>query len=200
MADRDTHEQVLVQRVVNGDQEAMKMVFRVYYPRMLYFILTVVDDRQEAEDLVQEALMNFWINLSQKKIVPESIERYLFRMVRNRSLNVLKRKHRIAAKSDDVKNSLLKDAEDMLEDIRIKEQLYFRIAQSFVHLTEAQQKVMNGIYVEGLSVQQISEQLDTTPNNVRNHKARAIERLRELFSMELILVFSVGLKIFSIFL
>lgn len=200
MPNRKDNEQELIHRIVVGDQKAMKTVFRTYYMRLFYFTLKVVGDEEEAQDLVHESLMNFWLNVSNKKIIPENIERYLFRMIRNRCVNVLKRRRLVESKEGEIQDIFAENAEDRLDEIRLREQLFYRIAQSFVHLTPAQNEVMTGIYIKGLTIRQLADQLNTSPNNIRNHKARAIERLRGLLDPELFILFIMGSKKISDFL
>ncbi|HEY8388123.1 MAG TPA: sigma-70 family RNA polymerase sigma factor [Parasegetibacter sp.] len=196
MQEKENNEQHLIREIKQGNQEAMKVVFRTYYPRLLFFTLQIVADEQEAEDIVQEALFNFWLNISTKKLVPEHTERYLFKMVRNRCMNALKRKQRIDNKTVEIRNHLYTDTDQKLEELRVKEHLFNRIAESFVHLTHPQQEVMKSIYLKGLSVQQIAEQLKTTPNNIRNHKARAIERLKQVLLNDKLLLLIAMLNFF----
>src|SRR5689334_4891301 len=92
----DTAEAVLIPRLLAGDGEAMRAVYRLYYLRLLYFTTKVTGSKTKGEDIVQEALMNFWINVRDRQIRPENVQRYLFRMVRNRCINHLQYEQRIA--------------------------------------------------------------------------------------------------------
>lgn len=190
-------EKDLIARLKRGDEAAMKSLFRQYYLRLLYFTIRVITNRHDAEDLVQEALMNFWINVSEKGATPDNIQQYLYRMVRNRCINYLQRQKKDQQFDDTATGLFTGDMEQQLDELQVKEELYQRIAKALNHLTPSQMEVINGMYLQGLSVQQMAEQMNTTPNNVRNHKARAIERLREVIDTELFLSFLLFLKISS---
>ncbi len=65
------------------------MLFRTYYQPLCNYAYTFVQDRDEAEEIVQSTFLNVWEkrdNLS----IHTGVKPYLYAMVRNASLNVLK--------------------------------------------------------------------------------------------------------------
>jgi RNA polymerase sigma-70 factor, ECF subfamily len=167
----------------------MRAIYRLYYLRLLYFTTKMTGSKTEAEDIVQEALMNFWINVRDRQIMPGNVQRYLFRMVRNRCINHLKRQQRIEENNGTATDEYTAQLELELDEVLGREALYQRILAGFAHLTPQQREVMECIYTEGLSVQEIAARMGTTENNVRNHKMRAIERLRQVLDPEVFLTF-----------
>lgn len=167
----------------------MEQVFHLFYKRLYFFTLKVIDSQIDAEDLVQEVLLHFWLNVRDKSIVPDNIEAYLFRMVRNKCLNHIKREGRMDELTGAAIQEFYANQERQMDDVAIKEEIYHRIKSGFKHLTPMQMEIMHYLYVEGLSVAEIAALLNTTANNVRNHRMRALEKLKSLVEKELFLSF-----------
>ncbi|MGN6421224.1 MAG: RNA polymerase sigma factor [Pseudobacter sp.] len=189
MDNKTHHERDLIRLLKLGDEAAMKEIFRLYYPRLHYFSSKITGNLQQAEDIVQEALLNFWLNVSGKDIVPENIQAYLYRMVRNRCINYLERQQLLAQKEESVIRHTQEQWQQQMDELALREEVYHRVSSQFHHLTPVQVQVVQLLYNEGLSVAEAAERLNTTDNNIRNHKARAIERLRKVLTGELFVFF-----------
>lgn len=75
----------------HGNPLAYKEVFRVLYPRLKAYCQLFIADRSQVEDIIQESFITLWEK--REKINPKkSIESLIFVMVRNRCLNLLKKK------------------------------------------------------------------------------------------------------------
>jgi len=142
----------------------------------------------EAEDIVQEAFINFWNNVRNKQSVPDNMEGYLFRTVRNLCLNHAQRQRMMDEKNDVITREFYEGVRQRMEELAVMEHLFYEIKKQFVHLTSAQVQVMQHLYIDGLSISETAERMDTTAVNIRNHKARALERLRAVLEQELLLL------------
>lgn len=183
----------LVERLSRGDGAAMKEVFRAYYLRLYFFAVRVIGNKNDAEDLVQESLVNFWVSIKDKQVIPGNLKGYLFRITRNLCITYL-RKQSARERDETATEQFYHNLNDELNEVFIQEELYNRVYSRFDSLTPVQAQIMNLLYNDGLSVQQVAEQLATTDNNVRNHKARALERLKSILSKEILTLFLFFLK------
>ncbi|MBO9570675.1 MAG: sigma-70 family RNA polymerase sigma factor [Chitinophagaceae bacterium] len=182
------NEKELVLRVADGDANAMKEIFDVYCVRLRYYAVSLTGNAEEAQDIVQEAFLNFWIGLKEKGAMPENLETYLFGILRNRCLMHLRSKKRHEQQEAEAFTRWQHEIEGAMDDARLREELYNLLSQHFSHLTSMQSQVMKLLYLDDLSVQEVAMELNTSENNVRNHKARAIERLREVAEGEILLL------------
>lgn len=67
-----------------------KALFDKSYAGLVFYSFKIVGDRQDAEDIVQDAFVNYW---NQKKAVSEevnAIKSFLYNTVRNASFNLLR--------------------------------------------------------------------------------------------------------------
>ncbi len=81
----------LARRIRSGDEGALASVFREHYAALASFTLRFVDSRDVSEELVQDLFLSLWARRDQLTDV-ESFRTYLFRAMRNRALNHLRRK------------------------------------------------------------------------------------------------------------
>jgi len=156
----------------------MEIVFQQYFSRLCFFAHKLTGgNKEEAEDIAQEALMNFWINVRDKGATPLSTQAYLFQMVRNRCYNYNKRAKMKAGRENDLlQQSPL--SENEVEQALMQEDIFNKIYQQLLALPPRQAEIIRLIFLEELDTNEIAERLQLTPNNIRNHKARAIETIR----------------------
>jgi RNA polymerase sigma-70 factor, ECF subfamily len=84
---------ILLERVKRGDTNAFQTIFDRYYFRLIGFIRRFVDE-SDVEDVAQEVLTTVVGKLNSIRDL-NAFECYLFRSARNRSINWLRKKHRI---------------------------------------------------------------------------------------------------------
>lgn len=158
----------------------MRVIFRSFYSRLGYLATELLGNNSQAEDMAQEALSAFWEKrASFAGSSMREVSAYLFTTVRNRCFNTLKHArvkevhHQKLAQSISEYNSL---AEAKI----IKEDLYYKIYLEIQALPANQRQLLKMIFVEGLETDEIAGKLGLTRNNVRNQKARALEKLKVL--------------------
>ena len=172
------HENTLLLLIADGDEDAMRALFEQYYPRLYYFGYKLIKDETEAQDQAQEALTALWQRRdSFRQATLKEAEAFLFTVVRNRSYNYDKHRRMRAAKQKEITAG--QDlSEDLIEARLIQEDVFNRIFLEISQLPPAQVALFKMIYLEGLDTNEIAEKLGITPNNVRNQKARALEKVR----------------------
>ena len=73
-----------------GNPSAFKEVFRLLYPRLKGYCKLFITNQNQVEDIIQESFITLWEK--RESIKPnKSVESYVFVIVRNRCLNVLKK-------------------------------------------------------------------------------------------------------------
>ncbi len=84
-----TPDQTELERLRAGDASTFESVFRGHYARLVAAAEQLLRERARAEDVVQEVMLELWRH--RERLDPgTSIPGYLFRSVRNRSLNELR--------------------------------------------------------------------------------------------------------------
>src|SRR6185312_1168425 len=95
---RRVDERELLGRLRGGDKDAFDSIFREYYPHLTGVAESMLREREAAEDMAQDVMMELW-RRRETLVLETSLRAYLFRAVRNRSLNYL-RHLRIAPRVD----------------------------------------------------------------------------------------------------
>jgi len=180
MNKKNNNEQNLIERLKQGDDTAMDEIFRTYYHRLYYFAVRAIGQSMDAEDMVQEAFIGFWVMFQEKGDFQGSIQAYLYQSVRNRCLRHLQKQQTLSGRNGEIIERFYLEAENRLDELALKQELYHRASETFSRLTPAQRAVMKLLFQEGLSVSEAAAEMQTTENNIRNHKARAVERLKTI--------------------
>ncbi len=85
----DFPEQQLLSTLKAGDITAFEMLFRTYYQPLCNYAYTFVQDRDEAEEVVQSTFTSVWEKKEGIEI-HTAMKPYLYAMVRNACLNLIK--------------------------------------------------------------------------------------------------------------
>ena len=81
---------LILEKLKKKDKRVFQELFEAYYPPLVTYSYKFTYDQPASEDLVQESFIYLWENSDNLKI-EKSLQAYLFTMVRNRSLNHLKK-------------------------------------------------------------------------------------------------------------
>jgi RNA polymerase sigma-70 factor (ECF subfamily) len=181
-------EKELLFHIADGELSAMRMFYELYYSRLFYFGSTLIHDIPDAQDFAQEALVSFWQKREDFRHSSLSqAEAFLFTVVRNKSYNLLRHQKMKAGKEADMRSGPAFDEE--AEARFIQEDVFDRVYKEIQELPAAQAQLLKMIFVEGLGTDEIAQKLAITPNNVRNQKARALEKIRTLILKKGLLFF-----------
>lgn len=85
----------LIDKIRGGDREAFELVFRTTYAKLADYANGLVRTRDGAEDVVQEVFVALWTQ-RERLTTPDNLVGYLYRAVRNRSLNQIRHRRMVA--------------------------------------------------------------------------------------------------------
>lgn len=172
-----------VQKAVGGNQEAFKMLMDKYQTPLQFHVFKMVKDREQGEDLVQEAFMKAFKNLSSYN-TDYAFSTWIYRITTNHTIDYLRKKKLQTTSIDEPLKT--KDGELSMElpdhshladrDIQRKQRKKI-ITKAIENLPEKYRQVIEMRHLEELSYQEISEQLDLPLGTVKAHIFRAREML-----------------------
>ena len=81
-------EELILERLRQGDEKAFKHIFDRYYTLLCRFANQILNDTSLAEEIVDDAIFYLWEHRADIEIT-HTIRAYLMRSVRNRCLNEL---------------------------------------------------------------------------------------------------------------
>lgn len=87
---------LLIRKMRNGDEEAMELFVRKYYPLILKYCTFHCNDRQQAEDLTQETFLKFFRALADYSHQGRTLN-YLYTVARNLCIDFSEKRQEITA-------------------------------------------------------------------------------------------------------
>ncbi|MBO9632917.1 MAG: sigma-70 family RNA polymerase sigma factor [Chitinophagaceae bacterium] len=165
-------------RIARGDGEAMRCIFDLYYSRLRFYALSIIENEEDARDLAQDALLQLWNNRTQLAgQQAENLAAWLFTIIRRDCLDYLKHQKVKNNKQDQIASLVPLVGQPADAGIILTEVLSLIYAE-IDRLPPALAEILRLSYLEELPTATIAEKLNTTPNNIRVQRSRAVEKLR----------------------
>jgi RNA polymerase sigma-70 factor (ECF subfamily) len=170
-------EQEQFEALAAGDITAFEMYFRTYYQPLCNYAYTFLQDKAESEEIVQATFLSVWEKKSSLKITT-SAKSYLYAMVRNACLNVIKHE-KIKQKYAGEELALADAGYESVAHTVTKNELELRIQSAIQTLPEQCRLVFKLSRLEELKYSEIAEQLNISVKTVENHMGKALKIMRE---------------------
>lgn len=171
--------QDIIERCRKGEQKAQFQIYKLYYKAMYNTSFRIVNDRMEAEDIMQEAFLKAFdkIHTYSGKV---SFGAWLKRIVINHSLDELKKK-KIELDSLEEKGYDIEKEEEK-EDEEDEKELFEKvegIREAINELPDGYRVVLSLYLLEGYDHEEIAEILNMTSSTSRSQYTRAKNKLRQ---------------------
>ena len=171
------HEQALLERIRAGDHAAFTTAVHTYYAGLCDFAWRYVRSTTIAEEVVQEAFLKLWEQRQHLKS-DGSLRAYLYRAVKNRSLNHL-RDQRTRTQKTEALAEYLTHALSPADKAMLQEELAHRIREALDALPERRRTIFVLSKLHGLTHAEIASVLGISINTVDTQMRRALSLLRE---------------------
>ena len=146
--------------------------FRELYLPLGMFALRIVEDSEAAEDLVAESFTKVWQRISESFEI-ENFKAYMYTAVRNECLNYLKNKK----ETENIEN--IPDVSEETIDTSVRDA---KIWKAIDELPPKCREVFLLSKRDGLSNEEIAEEMGISIKTVKNQMTKAFSRLRESLS------------------
>lgn len=168
----------LLYELKKGNREAFNGVFRYYYPRIMAYTASMVEQKA-AEDIVQDVFLYVWEN-REKLYVSDGFHSYLFQSAYTRCLDYFKKNlsiekyhsHTYEKYLEDYQN-LLKGDDSVIEELSVKD-FYRHLYELLEHLPAQRREV----YIKGLTAKEVAEQTQIPQRTVESHLYLALRFLK----------------------
>jgi RNA polymerase sigma-70 factor, ECF subfamily len=169
-------EGILINGLKNRDKVIFDYTFNHYYSGLCAFSMQYLNDKDAVEDLVQDFFVYLWMEGPRLQIL-HSLKSYLFSSIRNRCLDIQKHQSVHERYKKHYLNSA--NVSDNISDYHLVEsELNVLIMRSMDKLPPRCREIFNLSRVQGLSNQQISEQLNLSKRTVELQISNALKNLR----------------------
>ena len=160
-----------------GDVTAFEMVFRTFYQPLCNYAYSFVQDRDAAEEIVQSTFLNVW-EKGDNLVIHTGIKPYLYAMVRNASLNVIKHE-KIKQQHADLELAAADRSIESVTHTVMASEVEARIQVAMAKLPQQCRLVFKLSRFEELKYAEIAEHLDISVKTVENQMGKALRIMRE---------------------
>lgn len=167
------NEQLLIQKILQGDTESFRYLYRQYARSALQLAMSVCKQRENSEEVVQNSFINAFHYLKNFR-QDSSFKTWILRIVFNEAIRFQKaeRKFQWEEMEQDEKGEV--SISIPIPNTIEKKELTEQVAKTISLLHEKESVVMNLFYLEELSIKEITEILGYSESNVKVllHRAR----------------------------
>lgn len=167
---------IQLKELANDDENAFRLIFDHYKMPFYSTAFKMTHSAEIAEDIVQDVFVTIWVK--RKLIaVAKNKKSYVFKILHN----CIYYHFRKVAKERKLKLKLEHEEgiiEDTIETLLFEKEKRAILENAINQLPPQQKLIYKLAKQEGLSREEISHQLNISPNTVRNHLSAAVESLR----------------------
>ncbi|WNR44240.1 RNA polymerase sigma factor SigW [Paenibacillus roseipurpureus] len=174
----------------NGDRNAFAELVELYKDKIFHLAYRMLNNKQEAEDAVQETFLRVYTNLHRYD-ENQKFSTWIFRIGTNLCIDKLRRRRHTysldAEMSDGEGNdyyAMLPSDEDTPEKQLIISETQAQIHRAIETLPEKYKSVVVLRYMHDMSLQEISEVLDMPVTTIKTRVHRGREYLRKKLEQE----------------
>ena len=166
----------VLQAIRRREQGVFKQLFESYFKKMTLFAEYFLLDRGEAEDIVQEVFIKYFI--SNKTFNDEDHEKaWILTVTANLSKNVLRSKARQNLELDDT----IKIVDNKFEKATTN---HLDLEEAMIRLTANQRLVIYLFYYEQIPIKNIAKIMKSNENTVKSHLLRAKSKMKTYLEKE----------------
>jgi RNA polymerase sigma-70 factor, ECF subfamily len=171
----------LIAWVQAKDSAGLELLFNRYATLVFGIAFRILNDKSEAEEVVQEVFLSLYQKASLFDPAKGSGKGWLvqiaFSRARDRRSHLLRRGFYSGTDIESLDDTL-QEQSDIEHEVGLKID-FMHLLSAFEDLTEMQRKTLELFYFQGLELREISERLNEPFGNVRHHFYRGLERLRK---------------------
>lgn len=157
---------------------AFDVIYKQYSSRLYGFIMKLIKQDSDAEEIVQQVFVKVWESRVNIK-ANASFDSYLFTIAYNNTINLLRKRVNEKKYMEHLKSiQQISSPSNIIEEIHFKDvKNSFQILVN--KLTPRQKEVFNLSREEELTYFEIAEKLDISVNTVENHMAKALSFIKQ---------------------
>ncbi|RXK87002.1 RNA polymerase sigma factor [Filimonas effusa] len=158
--------------------QTFRIAFDTYYPKLCFFANKLLNDWDEAEDIVEETFVKIWNKQSDFNRF-KNIKAILYISVKNACTDAIRKRQRNNQAKASLKYYLADETESFALTEIIRAEIIAQMHRELLNLPVECRNVMHLLYEEGQSTKEAAEQLGLNVSTIRSHKAKGLQILRK---------------------
>ena len=179
-ADSQNSPVYLIRQTANQDREAFSQLYDRFSSLVYTLAMRMLRMSSDAEDLLQEVFVQVWHQAHRYSEERGSPEAWIVNIARSRAIDKLRsirRMERSFVLTDDPAKA---ESSDNVESSAAESETKLTMNSALANLPEAQRKVLELAYFDGLSQSEIANRLKEPLGTVKTRMRSGIQRLRDL--------------------
>jgi RNA polymerase sigma factor (sigma-70 family) len=176
-----TNDQTLVDKIREGDGEALRYLYKKYYPVVLRLITQNSGDEQDAEDIYQESLMVLYEKAKDTNFkLSSSLKTYIYSISRNKWLYKLRQEGAGRVSFEEVEDYIEVAEESQYFD---NETIDYdeMVGEALKKMDETCRKLLEYFYYHKLSLDIVAQKLGyNNANTAKAKKNKCMNRARSI--------------------
>lgn len=182
--DIPTEEVHIMRRIAERDPKALEWLYDHYERAVYSFAYRFVGDAMLAEEIVQELFMRIWNQAKPYDASQGKLSTWIFAITRNIAIDQLRKKqNRTAKQTEDAELfAAIPDGRMSTEEEASNNLMATIVKEAVKELNEEQRKVLDWIYFQGLTHQEVSVGKGIPLGTVKSRLRLALKQLRTRLS------------------
>jgi RNA polymerase sigma-70 factor, ECF subfamily len=183
---RDLPDDQLVQRMSQGDVDALNVLYDRYARAVFSFAVRIVRDGRIAEEVLQEAFMRSWQQSGRFELNRGNFASWLLSITHNLAIDEVRKSQRRPQKADmvDITDVLRSEVDTTvnIEEAAEATELRGVIRGAMSQIPDAQRQVIELAYFEGLSQREIAAFLNEPLGTIKTRMRLGMQKLKDVLS------------------
>jgi RNA polymerase sigma-70 factor (ECF subfamily) len=171
----------LIEKMMTGDESALSALYDRYSPLLFGMLMRVLNDRQAAEEVLQDLFLQLWRNAGQFDASRGSLPAWLMVIGRNRAISRLRgRRDREVLEEEEGDFAGAFASPQNIEDEAARAQMARTVKAALEELPAEQRHAVELAYFEGMTQTEIAAKTGAPLGTVKTRVRTAMQTLRQI--------------------
>ena len=179
---REPEDRVLMQKVAEGDQAALRTLYERHAPMCFGICVRILHDRHEAEQVLIDIFEEVWRQAGRFDASRGSTAGYLAMMARSRAIDHARSAKKVPMRTLSAADAQIRDTSGSAQPTASTERDEHRtmVQKALESLSEPQREAVELAFYSGLSHTEIATRLNKPIGSVKTNVRQGLIRLRDL--------------------
>lgn len=171
--------QQIISQAKKGDKRAFEKLYKMYYVPIFRYTYLRIQDKQEAEDIVQEVFMKVYKSIENYSDQGKDPLAYFFTIARNKVIDFYRKKKDISLDENFTAAERLESPKDAPEELLEQNENAKIVNLAIQSLNDTQREVVILKFINGFDNDQIAKMLGKREDAIRQIQHRALKALKQ---------------------